>query len=143
MLRATRSVCLSSSPYLAHPEVGTGSQAAPLLTRLPGSQQRSGHQGSSGHSRATADRAGCQSPASPQSCGNRAGGPQGSVVVCSPQRATFPSTLLTPTQLPAGDHCLSGPQGPKAVTSIRSAFALVGTVGVALGWDSGRMSQLL
>lgn len=52
---------VTSPPHLARPEVGMGNQAAPLLTRLLGSQQRSGHQGSSGHSQVTADRAGYQS----------------------------------------------------------------------------------
>lgn len=70
-------------PHLEHPVVGRGNQVALLLTRLPGSQQRSGHLGSSGHSRVTAGRADCQSPASLQSCGNRAKGPKDSTAVYS------------------------------------------------------------
>lgn len=75
-----------------------GNQAAPLRTRLPGSRQHSGRQGSSGRSRLTSDRAGCQSPASLQSCRDRAEGPKGSTLVYSildtgPQRATSTSTL--------------------------------------------------
>lgn len=94
-------------PHLERPAVGMGNQVALLLTRLPGNQQRSGHRGSSGHSRVTAGTADCQSPASLQSCGNRAKVPKGSTSVCSildtkPQKATSIST-------PAGiqPHCLS------------------------------------
>lgn len=92
-------------PYLERPAVDMGNQVALLLTRLPGNQQRSGHRGSSGHSRVTAGRADCQSPASLQSCGNRATGPKGSTSVCSildtkPQKATSIST--PPAELSAG-----------------------------------------
>lgn len=73
-------VPLFLTPHLAHPEVGMGNQVAPLPTRLPGSQQHSGRQGSSGRSRLTSDRAGCQSPASLQSCRDRAEGPKGSTL---------------------------------------------------------------
>jgi hypothetical protein len=62
-------------PHLAHPAVGRGNRGVPPLTRLPGSQPHSGHRGSSGHSPETAGRAGCQSPASLQSCGDRRKGP--------------------------------------------------------------------
>lgn len=114
-------VPLFFTPHLEHPEVGRGNQVALLLTRLPGSQQRSGHQGSSGHSQATADRADCQSPASPRSCGNRARGSNSSAIVYSilgtkPQKAISIST--PPTQLSAGTHhhCLS--QQVLLVTSV-------------------------
>ena len=92
--------------HLAHPEVSMGNQVTPLLTRLPGSQQHSGHEGSRGHSQLIADRASCQSPALLQSCGNRAKGPKGSTLVYSildtqPQRATSISTLHASTTHPA------------------------------------------
>lgn len=63
----------TSQAHPVRPTVGMGSPGAPPRTALPGSRPRSGRQGSSGHSRATAGTVGCQSPASPLSCGDRGG----------------------------------------------------------------------
>lgn len=122
-------------PHLAHPAVGRESRGAPPRTRLPSNLLRSGRRGSSGHSQATAGRAGCQSPASLQSCGNTAKDPralplpnasQASSHVLSPRhqapkRYSYSHGSTTPRPVPCWHPTPVHPQtGLAVVTSSQS-----------------------